>query len=300
MFLTLGRTFKRYFYSNNVTSETSWAYPEETATSSEDAGRCERLGSRPSYTEVSTNPAKTDSAKFDASRRVSNDDVILVHVSGPAEVGADAVIPIPVSSDLLSLAANPPPPPPSTPPPSSPRSSSPPPPPSPEPRFSSRMDVEEQSSEEDSRAAEDQCTTSTSAGSDRMPPTCDSRPLCDEIQGSPTKPLVGFVEHIRQDDPVDAPGATSTGHSLLQEGLYDGVPMEESTNSAVKERKKKKDKLVLGGGLSLKKKNVTSLVEKWQKIQDDVSKEMEKERSKQLKLAELAGKAASSKTNQNT
>lgn len=46
----------------------------------------------------------------------------------------------------------------------------------------------------------------------------------------------------------------------------------------------------------MKKKNVSSLVEKWQKIQDDVSKEIEQERSKQLKLAELAGKATSSKT----
>lgn len=54
--------------------------------------------------------------------------------------------------------------------------------------------------------------------------------------------------------------------------------------------------LLLGSSLSMKKKNVSSLVEKWQKIQDDVSKEIEQERSKQMKLAELAGKATSSKT----
>ena len=47
---------------------------------------------------------------------------------------------------------------------------------------------------------------------------------------------------------------------------------------------------LVAGGLGLKKKNVSSLVEKWQKVQDDVNREVEKELSKQKKLVELARK----------
>lgn len=43
----------------------------------------------------------------------------------------------------------------------------------------------------------------------------------------------------------------------------------------------------------MKKKNVSSMVEKWQKIQVDFSKEDEKEINRQMKLAELAAKASS-------
>jgi len=41
--------------------------------------------------------------------------------------------------------------------------------------------------------------------------------------------------------------------------------------------------LVAAGSLSLKKKNVSSLVEKWQKVQQDVSDEISKENSKKMK-----------------
>ena len=37
------------------------------------------------------------------------------------------------------------------------------------------------------------------------------------------------------------------------------------------------------GGLSMKKKNVSCLVEKWQKVQQDVTEEMNKEHSKNTK-----------------
>jgi len=40
---------------------------------------------------------------------------------------------------------------------------------------------------------------------------------------------------------------------------------------------------LVAAGLSLKKKHVSSLVEKWQKVQKDVSDEISKEQSKKTK-----------------
>ena len=41
----------------------------------------------------------------------------------------------------------------------------------------------------------------------------------------------------------------------------------------------------MAGGLSLKKKNVSSLVEKWQRVQHDVNEEISKEKSLKNKKA---------------
>ena len=52
---------------------------------------------------------------------------------------------------------------------------------------------------------------------------------------------------------------------------------------------------LVAGGLTLKKKNVSSLVEKWQKVQQDVTDEISKEEQR-LKLKKLAA-TSSSNTN---
>jgi len=43
----------------------------------------------------------------------------------------------------------------------------------------------------------------------------------------------------------------------------------------------------VAGGLSMKKKNVSSLVEKWQKVQRDVTDEIIKEENKIKKISDL-------------
>jgi hypothetical protein len=53
-------------------------------------------------------------------------------------------------------------------------------------------------------------------------------------------------------------------------------------------------KALVAGGLTLKKKNVSSLVEKWQKVQQDVTDEITKEEQKQLKMKKLAASSNSS------
>jgi len=41
---------------------------------------------------------------------------------------------------------------------------------------------------------------------------------------------------------------------------------------------------LVAGGLALKRKNVSSLVEKWQKVQQDVSEEISKEESRKAHI----------------
>ncbi|KAK2153506.1 hypothetical protein LSH36_294g00010 [Paralvinella palmiformis] len=58
-----------------------------------------------------------------------------------------------------------------------------------------------------------------------------------------------------------------------------------NTSQVVKEKKKKKkDKSLVGGGLYMKKKNVSGLVEKWQKVQKDVECELAKEQKVAKKM----------------
>jgi hypothetical protein len=77
------------------------------------------------------------------------------------------------------------------------------------------------------------------------------------------------------------PSALGEPHEAIVDAQVAAVAADSSSSClpplAGKERKKKREKSLVATGLSLKKKNLPSLVEKWQKVQHDVTEEVSKQ-----------------------
>lgn len=102
---------------------------------------------------------------------------------------------------------------------------------------------------------------------DRTPNICAPPKTYTTILNNPTAPGVLTA------DPVPLAGDTGEAPTVAQE-------TETKTSEAAvshapeghKDKKRKKDKALVAGGLAMKKKKVPSLVEKWQKVQKEVER----------------------------